>query len=292
MPAKADKNRSASKGKREKGSPAPKRHTYLEMVQVAILTLNEGGGATRQAIWKCVEARFPDQADHKRFLIAMRKLSADGGAIVKGKNNQRFTLERKFLKRGLKRMQQGLPLQVVLSSKFMTDLRKKKISQVGKKPKKDKKKNADKKAGDRKSRGKSGSAKKGAAKGAKGGKDKAGASVKDKIKAKAKQNKKTAGNDKSNAKVADKRKTAEQKVKASNKANKNKMDNGKAKKEDQRKSKGKAPGKPADKKADKKKNDVSKRSSSVSRKSAAGEEKLRKSKDIRKSSKSTISNKA
>ena len=51
-------NRSASKGKR--GPPKPKKHTYLEMVQIAILTLNERGGSTRQEIWKCIDSRFPE----------------------------------------------------------------------------------------------------------------------------------------------------------------------------------------------------------------------------------------
>jgi len=48
--------RSSSKDKKD----APLRHTYFEMIQVALLTLNERKGSTRQEIWKCVASRFPE----------------------------------------------------------------------------------------------------------------------------------------------------------------------------------------------------------------------------------------
>ena len=96
------KNRSASKGKRS-GAPAVKKHTYLEMVQVALLTLNERGGSSRQEIWKCIESRFPE-ADRKRYIVALKKLSADASAVQHGKNRNRFTLEQKFKSKALKRM--------------------------------------------------------------------------------------------------------------------------------------------------------------------------------------------
>lgn len=58
MPASAPKSAGRSASKTKKG--APKKHTYLEMVQMAIITLNERGGSTRQEIFKCMEARFPE----------------------------------------------------------------------------------------------------------------------------------------------------------------------------------------------------------------------------------------
>ena len=85
------KNRSASKGKRS-GAPAVKKHTYLEMVQVALLTLNERGGSTRQEIWKCIESRFPE-ADRKRYILALKKLASDSSAVQQMKNRSRFSLE-------------------------------------------------------------------------------------------------------------------------------------------------------------------------------------------------------
>jgi hypothetical protein len=50
----------------KKGAPAPVKHTYLEMIQVSLLTLNERGGSSRQEIWKCIEAKFPE-AQHKQY---------------------------------------------------------------------------------------------------------------------------------------------------------------------------------------------------------------------------------
>ena len=199
---------SASEGKKGAGV---KKHTYLEMVQVAILTLNERGGSSRQEIWKCIDARFPE-ANHKSFLLAMRKLAADGTAIIRGKNINRFTMEKNFKLKALKRMKQGLPLQMVLSSKHMTDLVKKKMKKVAKKPAR----KAAKKGKKKQSRASSASARKSAAKGRKNG-----ASAKDKAKAKAKQNKISEGSNKSKAKVADKRKQADKKMKAATKANTN-----------------------------------------------------------------------
>ena len=40
-------NRTPMSSKQAKGPAAPKKHTYAEMIQVALLTLNEAGGSTR-----------------------------------------------------------------------------------------------------------------------------------------------------------------------------------------------------------------------------------------------------
>ena len=50
-----------------------------------------------------MDAKFPE-ANHKSYLLAMRKLAAEGSAVQKGKSSARFTLERKFKDRALKRM--------------------------------------------------------------------------------------------------------------------------------------------------------------------------------------------
>ena len=106
MPSSGSKSagRSASKNK-----AAVKKHTYLEMVQIAILTLNERGGSSRQEIWKCIEARYPE-ADHKRYMIAFKKMGGEEGPVIHGRNRARFTLEKKFRVKALKRMAMGLPL--------------------------------------------------------------------------------------------------------------------------------------------------------------------------------------
>lgn len=192
----SDKGRSASKGR--KSGASVKRHTYLEMVQVAILTLNERGGSSRQEIWKCIESRFPE-ADHKRYMIAMRKMSHDGQAIIAGKNRARFTLEANFKRKALKRMEKGMPLAHVLSPKSMTDLVKKKMKKVAKKSGKSGRKSSGKKSKNGRKSGRSAAAKDGKGK----------PSARDRAKAKAKANKKTEGSAKSKAKVADKRKAAD-----------------------------------------------------------------------------------
>ena len=45
-----------SPGKAKSPAAAPKKHTYVEMIQMALRTLNETGGSTRQEIWKYIEA--------------------------------------------------------------------------------------------------------------------------------------------------------------------------------------------------------------------------------------------
>ena len=207
--------------KDHQGASSSKKHTYLQMVQVAILTLNERGGSSRQEIWKCVDSRFPE-ANHKQYLLAMRKLRADGSAIVTGKNKNRFTLEPKFKAKALKRMKDGMPLKMVLSPKNMQDLVKRKMKKAAKK----KPARKAKKGKRQQSRAKRSAASVNKGKGRKGasmqGKKKgAAASAKDKAKAKAKMNKKTEGSHRSKAKVADKRKTADKKMKAATKANTN-----------------------------------------------------------------------
>jgi len=40
----------------------PSQVTYQEMIQVALLTLNDGKkGSTRQSMWKCIRAKYPEQ---------------------------------------------------------------------------------------------------------------------------------------------------------------------------------------------------------------------------------------
>ena len=172
-----------------------KKHTYLEMVQVALLTLNERGGSTRKEIWKCIEARFPHEANYRSFILALKKIVVKENAVVKGKNRTRFTLEKEFRLRALKRLAKNLPLKSVLSSKAELDPVKKamkaKKKQSAKKPKSAKKKTG---AAKPKQNKKASSATASKTKKVNPGKAAAGPkTTKDKIKQKAKENKKTAG---------------------------------------------------------------------------------------------------
>ena len=54
------------------------KHSYLEMIEDGLLTLHERKGASRQALWKCVAAKYPEEADFKQFLIRLKKLSHEG----------------------------------------------------------------------------------------------------------------------------------------------------------------------------------------------------------------------
>ena len=48
---------------------------YSDMIADAILTLEDRKGSSRQAIWKCIESKYPE-ADYKQFLIRLKKVSA------------------------------------------------------------------------------------------------------------------------------------------------------------------------------------------------------------------------
>ena len=46
--------------------------------------LDEKGGAHRNAIWKCMQRKFPE-ADHKRFLLRLRAVAKEGTMVVAAK---------------------------------------------------------------------------------------------------------------------------------------------------------------------------------------------------------------
>ena len=68
--------------------------TYNEMIQEAIMTLDERNGSTRQEIWKCLQAKFP-VTEYKVFLLRLRRLSKESQHIVVNpKNKMRFQLSK------------------------------------------------------------------------------------------------------------------------------------------------------------------------------------------------------
>ena len=70
--------------------------TYIEIIQDALLTLNEPKGSSRQAIWKCIQGRHPDQADQKQFLVRLKKLSSDPLNNIEKNGNSRFRLNKSY----------------------------------------------------------------------------------------------------------------------------------------------------------------------------------------------------
>ena len=193
MTGKTDSKQSSSAARNKR------THTYLEMVQIALITLSEKGGSTRQEIWKCISAKFPVQSDYKRFIVALKKMvnATENAAIIYGKNKQRFKLEPKFRIRLMSRLEKGLPMEKAIKSAATMD----RIKKAVKKPKKSKAKKQNKKAKSKKGAKSAAAAK--AKKGAKGANKKQ--STKDKIKEKAKANKKTEGSKKAQKATADKK---------------------------------------------------------------------------------------
>jgi hypothetical protein len=59
------------------------KHSYFEMIEDAILTLSERKGSSRQAIWRCVNAKYPE-ADYKQFIIRLKKIKENGNVVTNG----------------------------------------------------------------------------------------------------------------------------------------------------------------------------------------------------------------
>ena len=74
-------SKSAGKSNAGRKSSGPKKHTYVEMIQTALMTLNERGGSSRQEIWKFINAKFPE-SHYKMFLVRLKKYSREGGFLL------------------------------------------------------------------------------------------------------------------------------------------------------------------------------------------------------------------
>jgi colicin import membrane protein len=75
--------------------PAAKK-SYSEMIEETLMTLNERGGSSRQAVWKACQAKFPD-AEYKYFLVRLQSAAKEGTSVIFGKSKQRFALVRKLM---------------------------------------------------------------------------------------------------------------------------------------------------------------------------------------------------
>ena len=56
---------------------------------MTLMTLNDRGGSSRQAIWKAAHAKFPE-ADYKIFIVRLKKYSSKDGFVERSKNGARF----------------------------------------------------------------------------------------------------------------------------------------------------------------------------------------------------------
>ena len=95
------------------------KHTYNEMVVGALLTLNERGGSSRQAIWKCVQAKYPE-ADYKQYIVRLKKLAENPASHIVKVNNSVFKLARPFKEKAIKRMANGESVRKVVTTKAST----------------------------------------------------------------------------------------------------------------------------------------------------------------------------
>jgi linker histone H1 and H5 family len=56
-------------------STQAKKLTYQEMIENCIITLGERKGSTRQAIIKCMMAKYPEADSKQQLLARMKKLT-------------------------------------------------------------------------------------------------------------------------------------------------------------------------------------------------------------------------
>ena len=171
--------------------------TYIEIIQDALLTLNEPKGSTRQNLWKCIQSRHPDHTDPRQFYIRLKKLSSDPLNNIEKNGNSRFRLNTSYKDKIQRRLAKGIEIKKIIKTQATVKLiKKKKVTKKAKKARKSAKKEGEKKV--RKPRAKKeGKAKSSEAK---------GKSTKQKMQAKAKLNKKTQGSKGTQKKVADKKK--------------------------------------------------------------------------------------
>jgi histone H1/5 len=77
--------------------------TYFEMIQDAIITLGERNGSSRQAIWKCINAKYPE-SDYKQFVVRLKKVKGTDHII---QNKGKFKLAPEFKKQLIKNLENG-----------------------------------------------------------------------------------------------------------------------------------------------------------------------------------------
>jgi len=79
------------------------------MIEETLMTLNERGGASRQAVWKALGQKFPD-AEYRYFLVRLQNAAKDGTTVIFGSNKQRFKLAPKLKGRVERAAKAGKPI--------------------------------------------------------------------------------------------------------------------------------------------------------------------------------------
>lgn len=115
--------------------------SYIEIIQDALVTLKEPKGSSRQALWKCIESKHPEEANRKQFFIRLKKLSADSLNNIE-QHGARFKLSKSYQDKIKRRLAGGADLKTVIKTQAM-------IKPVKKLAKKAKKVKTAKKAADK-----------------------------------------------------------------------------------------------------------------------------------------------
>ena len=74
------------------------------MTQITLLLLDKQEGSSRQEIWKCMQAKYPD-ADYKQFVTSLKKVPAQKsgckkyGFIKKSKGGKIIQMESNFVEK-------------------------------------------------------------------------------------------------------------------------------------------------------------------------------------------------
>lgn len=212
--------------KNDKQKAGAMKHSYSEMIQTALFTLNERGGSSRQAIWKCVQAKFPE-SDYKQFLVRLRKIAQNSTFLVQVNANC-FKLDKKLKDRAKRALAKGHTIHKIVTTKAMThaeqaarkklknEIRKQKEKEARMSKREKKRERAASKKARESEKKKASKARKSAA-----SKDKKAKSTKEKMKDRAKANKKTQGSKAANKKTDNKRKSGAMKAKANKTKNQN-----------------------------------------------------------------------
>jgi len=199
--------------------------TYQEMIQDALLTLNEGKkGSSRQSLWKCIKTKYPEHdsdRDYKLFIVRLKKLCENPSVpIAKNPMNAaRFHIEDKMREKIRRQKASGKDVTVKVFSTESTTKAEKKRKDAMKAKERAKAKAEKKRAAAKAKKAKAAEKKKNSAKGKKSAAK--GKSTKAKMQNKAKDNKKVKGSKAANDKKSNAKKMQEKKAALNKKANQN-----------------------------------------------------------------------
>lgn len=135
--------------------------TYQEMIQDALLTLGDGGkGSTRQALWKVIQTKYPQedsQRGYRLFMVRLKKLCENPDIKIDyhHKNKSRFVIGQSLRDKIKRQKEKGVEVTSKIFTTSATTKASKKKQKADKKAKKEKEvKSKRKQASKQKAKGK------------------------------------------------------------------------------------------------------------------------------------------